>query len=334
MDDFLIVAPESRIRELSALVQLVLATLGCPMSWHKTSLGSSVDYLGFTLNLRDATVGIPERKFRCAEEFLDSFRQGQYVTLKAIEKGRGRLLWMTWISPVLRPWLAPFFQCENQTCRGSRVRVSGQLTMVAKFWHSVLANYENLHKCTLPIDVGTFGAADACAKGQTACLGGWFCDGPNDGLSDIHWFKLRLDMSDLPDWLRPQVSAQQRIAFWELLAQVILVALRLRTASGIKGCLRVRQVCDNSTAVSVSKKFFCTKAPLSYGLQALAWHASQACADIQISFCPGKKNVWADKISRWEQFPEFMAQLNPAGEIKDFSIREILDPVWDFANAA
>ena len=96
----------------------------------------------------------------------------------------------------------------------------------------------------------------------------------------------------------------------------------------------MRQVCDNSTAVSISKKLVSAKAPLPYGLQALAWHAAQASADIQISFCPGKKNVWADKISRWEQFPEFIAQLNPAGEITDFSTREILDPVWDLANAA
>ena len=70
---------------------------------------------------------------------------------------------------------------------------------------------------------------------------------------------------------------------------------------------------------------------MSYDLQALAWHSVRASASVQVNFLPGKKNVWADKISSWEQYPCFVAELNPMHEVRDFSIREVLDPVWDFA---
>lgn len=331
VDDFIVIAPESRIKELSALVQLLLAAIGCPMSWHKTCLGGCVDYLGFCLDVRNATVGIPAKKYEGANAFLSSLVQGQYVSFKSIQKGRGRLLWMTWMSPVLRPWLAPFFQCGEHVCRGNRVRVSAQLATAANFWKSVLGNYSSLHRCVVAANVGSLGAADACARGNTACLGGWWNDSSTAGTAGIRWFRLQLEMADLPNWMRPQVSAQQRIAFWELLAQVILAFLRFRELSGVHGTVCIGQSCDNAGAVSAMHKFFSTKAPMSFGLQALAWHAVQASAEVSVSFIPGKKNIWADKISRWHEYPDFIASLDASGEVTDFSIRDVLDPVWDFA---
>ena len=72
VDDMLILAPESRMPEIAALVQLVLAAIGTPMSWHKTSAGFDMEYLGFVLDLRHARIGIPEKKFLKAHEFLAS----------------------------------------------------------------------------------------------------------------------------------------------------------------------------------------------------------------------------------------------------------------------
>ena len=73
VDDMLILAPESRMPQIAALVQLVLAAIGTPMSWHKTSVGFELEYLGFCLDLRRARIGIPQRKFEKASEFLETY---------------------------------------------------------------------------------------------------------------------------------------------------------------------------------------------------------------------------------------------------------------------
>ena len=228
----------------------LLAALGCPLSEHKLKVGAHVTYLGFELDLEMATVGIPAEKAHKSLQFLDSLRAGQYVAKKDLEKGRGRLLWATWVSPALRPWLAPFFQCCTQTCRENRVRISGQLAATCGFWKSALKNFSCLHKCEQRTELGTLGAADACAQGNIASLGGWWCDESDASLHNIKWFRVRLHMEDLPSWMRPQVSAQERIAFWELLAQVILAVLRFRELQNVEGCVSISQSCDNQGAVA------------------------------------------------------------------------------------
>ena len=72
VDDLLVLAPQSRMPQIAALVQLVLAAIGTPMSWHKTSVGYELEYLGFNLDLPHARIGIPQRKFGKACEFLET----------------------------------------------------------------------------------------------------------------------------------------------------------------------------------------------------------------------------------------------------------------------
>ena len=331
VDDFLFLVPESSAAEVAALIQACLVSLGCPISWHKVKIGPCVEYLGFTLNVRDGVIGIPQAKVELAREFLDSLRKGNYVSAKAIERGRGRLLWFTWVALALRPWLAPFFQCCSQPVRGSRVRVTAQLATAAAFWRSALANFSCLHKCVVPQSLGGTCAADACASASGASLGGWWLAGGQQEWSQLRWFRLELDMNDVPDWMRPQVSAHERIAFFELLAQVVLLYLRLRETSHVVGSVALHLRCDNSGAVGAVRKFFTTKSPLSFGLQALAWHCAQASAVVTIDHLPGKANELADQISRWRRYPDVIARLPPFGECTDFSLASVLGPVWDFA---
>lgn len=73
VDDLLVLAPQNRMPQIAALVQLVLAAIGTPMSWHKTSVGFELEYLGFNLDLGHARIGIPVRKFEKASEFLETY---------------------------------------------------------------------------------------------------------------------------------------------------------------------------------------------------------------------------------------------------------------------
>lgn len=245
--------------------------------------------------------------------------------MKAIERGRGRLLWITWICKALRPWLAPFFQCCSHTCRNGRVRVTMQLHMAASLWKGALTQFKELHQCRSTVSATGKGAADAMAAGSKAAIGGWW----TSASGSFHWFQLETSMEDLPRWMHSEIPANRRINFWELTAQVVLVFLRLREMDHANFNVMLRQECDNSASVGVVQKFFTTSAPMCYGLQALAHHCSRACATVQVSHVAGKKNVLADGISR--NLPAVMAKLPAGTQVTDFTLRDVFDPVWVFA---
>lgn len=131
--------------------------------------------------------------------------------------------------------------------------------------------------------------------------------------------------------MQPQVSANERIAFFELLAQVVLFYLRIRHRPHTVGEVVLHHQCDNMGSVGAVAKFFPTKAPMCFGLQALAWHAGRASASVRITHIQGEKNILADQISRWRKYPEVISTLPRAGELTDFTLQEILGPVWHFA---
>ena len=131
--------------------------------------------------------------------------------------------------------------------------------------------------------------------------------------------------------MHANLPANRRINFWELIAQVVLVFLRLRSLSHTNFVVHLKQECDNSASVgSIAKNLSC-RPPMCYGLMALAYHCSQAGASVSVSHIQGKKNVVANGISRG--VPEVINQLPANSEIVDFSLCQVLDPVWDFADA-
>ena len=171
-------------------------------------------------------------------------------------------------------------------------------------------------------------AADARASSKGVGLGGWWIDADDFDITKVRWFRLEVSAADLPAWMQPQVPAQQLINFFELLAQCVLLFLRLRESGAQHFDMTIHQLCDNSAAVGCVGKYFTTKAPLCFALQAIAFHASKAGATVSMSHIPGKSNILADGISR--ELPEILRRLPVRGEIKNFPLQEILKPVWTF----
>ncbi len=331
VDDFLFLVPASRASRVCALIQVFLSAIGCPLSWHKVRSGPALEYIGFWVDAANARIGIPPEKFAKAVEFLNKLTKGDRVAVREIERGRGRLLWISWVATPLKPWLAPFFQCCASSGHQGSVRVGGQLSVAAALWKGFLNNFTALHHCRTPVDLGGSGAADAWASKDCAGLGGWYCPDGNFDWAKVKWFRLDLHMKDLPVWMQPQISANEQIAFLELLALGILAYLRLREESHRTCQIRLHHECDNLGSVGAVEKYFSTKAPMCFGLQALAWHAGRASANVKVSHIPGCKNELADRISRWRNFPRVIAQLPVSGEVTDFSLQDVLGPVWHFA---
>ena len=185
-----------------------------------------------------------------------------------------------------------------------------------------------IHKCVQLTPFEGEGAADACAAGSTAAIGGWWSNRKGANLHEVSWFRLQLDIAELPEWLQAQVPANQRIAFFELLAQATLCMLRTRENPHSVGSLTFSHRCDNAASVGCVRKYFTVNEPLCFALQSLAYHASCAGCVVNVSHVPGSRNVLADHISRFNKYPGTIALLDPRKEVKHFSIRDVLGPVW------
>ncbi len=396
VDDFLLLVDEEMAEECAAMAQMLLHSLGCPMSEHKLRVCSEVEYLGFIINLMTRTIGIPEGKVEKARAFLVEVKRSSRIDKKTLEKGCGRLLWVSWVTPALRPWLAPLFQDRWKPAQEFRklsrwdlltvgksldaqgflradvpwagLEAGWQIVVISKhqvgsswqallppgdekvwvrfhhwanrrahsswdcvhaagMWLSCLKSHLELRPIQPRVRLEGAGAADAWAQGKTAGLGGWWSTSNSASWADIYWFHLEVTESDLPSWLQLGAKWQRRIAFWEMMAQVILLHLRLGSTRRHGVQIEVSQRCDNTPTTGAVKKCLSTKAPLCYALQALSWHAAAAGATPIIRHLSGKKNWLADKLSRYRVLGKDLVDLVPSNE-RHVSLSQILDPVW------
>ena len=85
----------------------------------------------------------------------------------------------------------------------------------------------SLKECLPLSEIPGEGAADACAFKGKAYLGGWFSSMSNPSLRDIKWFSLELSPEGMPSHFEMNSEPQRDIAFWEALAQAVLLLLRV-----------------------------------------------------------------------------------------------------------
>ena len=98
----------------------------------------------------------------------------------------------------------------------------------------------------------------------------------------VRWTRHAADGSasreDLKKWVDIRGDMKDDIAFFECLAQVLLLALRTK-GGGCRGCW-LSQGCDNQTSVGALRKKLSTCDPMAAAVQAMAgWESAQ---DVQV----------------------------------------------------
>ena len=138
--------------------------------------------------------------------------------------------------------------------------------------------------------------ADAFASGSSAGIGGivYF---PS---SECKWFCLPLCKADFDALDIPLHSDLQRdITSLETLAQIALLFIVARRQPGFRMSVRVPALSDNTGAESVSNKVFSTALPLALFLEKLSILLAISGMAFDVTHIPGKDNVIADSLSRW-----------------------------------
>lgn len=171
---------------------------------------------------------------------------------------------------------------------------------VARLWEQALLGSPRVD-CRIKDWHPGHAAADAWAAGKCAAIGGWWTC-----CSRTLWFQKDICRSDSPWNLELGSNLRSDIAFFEALAQLALLWLRVAEEDIARGRI-LTQECDNE-AVNVMtrqllvlpEKGLSTTVPLCYALQALAYWERSFQVKTNFSYIPGDQNILADALSRWK----------------------------------
>ena len=201
---------------------------------------------------------MPPEKVGKLLEFLGSLRVRSRSYRRCLQSHTGALQWASAVLPHLRPWLAAFYRCINAPLLavGRRVRINAAIVKAARLWCAALRGGALLLNCRSRERWPGMAAADAWAAGNRAGIGGWWKSDPCGPWWSVHWFHLEMSARDLQPWIPLRGDLQKEIAWFELLAQIVLLVLKCHGTRGGLGGHDSVQMCDNSATVVASECCF------------------------------------------------------------------------------
>ena len=108
--DDLILAMQTEALDISAcLILAFAAAFGVRLSWPKLQLGSSVVWIGWSLNYRAGTVQVTAAKKEKLARVLRPLLGEGRVELRDLQKALGLLQWLSQLHVELRPWLSVLY---------------------------------------------------------------------------------------------------------------------------------------------------------------------------------------------------------------------------------
>ena len=157
----------------ATLLCIFCQLLEIPISWKKTAMHSSIDYIGWKFNFNAGIVTIPIEKILKLRGYIEHLISQPRTTRKSLEKLIGLAMWITQLFPLMRIWIhywyhdlytipATHFSIDagiwprihqyltpNLTFHtaplGSAIPISGKLISVRHQAVSSLADLQSLH---------------------------------------------------------------------------------------------------------------------------------------------------------------------------------------------
>ena len=252
------------------------SVLGVPLSWHKTSGGDVLVWVGFELLLRSRCVGISARRAEWFVRWTQKIADSDTVNMASFEEGQGRIMFVAGALEHERPFLGPSLKVHQHTSKG----IDLKNTSVCEI-HPPLSCKSDYEPETLPmqfeVDDGGLHApvlmlrpahnAQGLAAGSLSStvqvtLDPWLSS----------WFSLEISKCDVP-WIFEK-GDKPTLVISTLEALAILVALKLRFGNVAdtedKRVLIVPSVTDNRGNGAALNKLMSTRFPSSAVLMELA----------------------------------------------------------------
>ncbi len=201
---------------------LFLLMLGVPLSWRKVQGGDEITWIGYSVRLKELSLGISSSRASWAVTWLRRHATNGMGCIEEFASALGRLAFICGALEYDRPFLSPLFAYKaKQSARGLKVYpmfvrliMNHLAERIARRHHYPSAEARHPSE---PFRV------DAAAEGEYIAIGGWLPAKGEDGSIDTHasdWFSVQLCQSDAP-WAFDRGLPYKAIASLEALAALV-----------------------------------------------------------------------------------------------------------------
>ena len=303
-DDFLWAA-----RRKSGIVFLgqflfLLVALGVPFRWDKFRGGTTVEWVGFWVNLWDGEIGISERRAIWLVRWMEERIKEGRADMRDFTAVLGRLSFTMGPVDFIRPFIAPLFSWASAVGpRGHHILPWSVLFLLSFLAKELKGDGRATKIHELRVDLGLAFRADAKAEGQIVRVGGWECVGGRCA-AEARWFSIDLDRKNAP-WAFSRGEPYRTIASLEMFATLLCVVIFGEAWPwGAAGGLALEGVTDNLGNTFALTRLMSSKFPLVVLLSELACQMRQRGMELALSWAPREQNEEADALTN-EDFSAF-----------------------------
>ena len=303
VDDIIAIMNKLFESPLSMAIMATLYAIGCPMAWHKTSIGHHSTWVGFEMELEYPRfrVAVPKLKIILAE--LTSWIEGKHLHQKEILKTVSRIQWATAACPMAKPFLQQIWAWMTAvTKKSTGGRPSKSLQQIAKMLMKMLSKYW-FPDIWDALESEWHGASDASRRDDRSGIGGWIYNKPlpdnaTKEKGDVWWFMEEFDTTGRDSWLYHGATPRDRVAPMELYGTLILLeALWSKSEVPSTHMLQFKVGTDNlGNSMSVLNNR-CKTWPSSIILMQMVWSAQKHNIELGIRHVYREGNKWADQLA-------------------------------------
>ena len=305
-DDGILAAAGPRFEKVLLFALFVFQVLGVPLTWRKVRGGIQVDWVGYVVNVKDFQLGLSARRLDWAAAWCSKVAAADRVSVKEVQEGLGRLVFVAGPLAYARPFLGPLFAWVAACPLGATLRPPKIVRLVLR-WFARTAAAHPWKKCRVgSSSIGETFRIDAKAEGpDTVVLGGW-CTLGTAAPGQARWFSHKVARAEAP-WAFEKGQPQRAVAALELLAVLYGVALLVPPVPGDclkRGSVEISVGTDNQSNSRLANKWITTKLPLALVAMELATQLADRHLELDLKWRRRDLNQEADALtnSKFEGF--------------------------------
>ena len=202
-DDYLLECGGSACRRGLLTFFVLCAVLGGPLSWHKTSVGDVLVWVGFELLLRSRCVGISARRAEWFVRWTQKVADSDTVSMASFGEGLGRIMFVAGALEHERPFLGPLYRFISIHPKDSIRRIPPYVKFILRYLADQVTNQRHYQCSSMLTTTECLPRVDGQASAQRTGIGGWFPVANSTGTLDpwlSSWFSLEITKSDFP-WI-------------------------------------------------------------------------------------------------------------------------------------
>ena len=301
-DDLLAPSGSAQIRSSLMLVIAWFVVPGLPLSWSKIGGGERVEWVGYELLLREAQLGITEKRAGWLLAWYCRLLEDGVVQVGRFQEGLGRAAFVCGALEYDRPFLASLYTFAALYDPVSTQPIPLYVTTTLCFLRRQLQTRRH-YTCALTAASWSEGwRVDAKAEGEELGIGGWWPTADSAGVvskARSPWFSVELTPQSAPWAFRRDGESFRLVATLEALR--LLLALMVFGPS-LEGDTRHQVIqlttfTDNKGNGYAINKLMTTKFPLCAIVMELSAQMEAIGARVEVHWTPRERNEEADALS-------------------------------------